>query len=283
MTKFLYLSDTHLGKEPNGFQQQQSYPEKVSEILKALKQEVDRRGDIDFILHGGDMIHTTSDEDILSISKMFDWGLPVYLCLGNHDLTTPDAKERWLALAPQFFKHGLPEYSIETPDCSIHVAPNHWGNEDYYWKECQDARFSEEQMKALSQKCNQRPNLPHFISTHSPVFGLPIQQSGLKEPIHVPDERFTKQMISLVDAHPNLCCVMGAHSHLNMRVSYQGVEFITVSSIIEAPFEYKIFEVTEGNIRMTTCRLGSECAFKYRYNDERSFVQGREEDRGFER
>jgi len=270
-----------MGKEPNGFQQQQSYPEKLSEILGVLKQEVDRRGDIDFILHGGDMIHTTSDEDILATSKLFDWGMPVYLCLGNHDLTTPDAMERWMKLAPQFFKGGLPEYSIESPDCTIHVVPNHWGDETYYWKESQSARFSKDQMKTLSQKLSQRPNLPHFLSTHSPAFGFPVEQSGLKEPIHVPEISFTESITSMAARHPNLRCVMGAHSHLNMRVQHQYVEFITVSSLIEAPFEFKLVEVSEGTIRMTTCRLGPECSFNYRYDDKRSFVQGREEDRGF--
>ncbi len=268
MTKFLYLSDTHFGKEPNGFQQQQSYPERLPEILGALKHEVDRRGDIDFILHGGDMIHTASDADILAISKMFDWEVPVYLCLGNHDLTSPEALERWMELAPQFFKDGLPVYSIETPDFILHVAPNHWGEKDFHWETCQDARFSEAQMAALSLKLNSRPQLPHFLSTHSPVFGIPVVQSGLKEPIHVPVESFTRQILSLAEMHPNLCCVLGAHTHLNMRVEHQGVEFVTVSSIIEAPFEYKIFEVTEGNIRMSTCRLGSGCGFDYRYNEE---------------
>jgi len=50
---------------------------------------------IDFILHGGDMIDSTTEDHIVAATNAFDLAVPVYLCLGNHDLTTPDAAEQY--------------------------------------------------------------------------------------------------------------------------------------------------------------------------------------------
>ena len=68
----------------------------------ALKTYLHGQGDIDFMLHGGDMINTLSEAEIIAAVTAFDWDIPVHLCLGNHDLDAPTAVERWLALAPRF-------------------------------------------------------------------------------------------------------------------------------------------------------------------------------------
>jgi len=88
---------------------------------------------IDFVLHGGDMIDSATDENILAAAELFDLPVPVYLCLGNHDLTVPDALALWVKLAPGFFKDGKPDCTIMTNDCVIHVAPNHWDEIPFFW------------------------------------------------------------------------------------------------------------------------------------------------------
>jgi hypothetical protein len=91
--------------------------------------------------------------------------------------------------------------------------------------------------------------------------------------------RITEQVTGLASVHRNLNCVPGAHSHMNMRVNHDGVDFITVSSLIETPFEAKLFEVTSERIGMTTISLGPALAFDAEYDVDKSFVQGRPVDR----
>jgi predicted MPP superfamily phosphohydrolase len=107
-----------------GYQQQKGYPDKLPAILAALSTYLSAREDIDFVLHGGDMIDVTTDDRIAAAARAFDLSIPVYLCLGNHDLTAPDAVDRWLTLAPQFFPNGSPDYTIASDDCVLHIAPN---------------------------------------------------------------------------------------------------------------------------------------------------------------
>lgn len=127
MTKFIYLSDSHCCDDPQRYQQQQAYTERLPEITAALRGYIDDMKDIDFVLHGSDLIDASSENNIRVGAELFDLTIPVYLCLGNHDLTVPDALGQWLRIAPQFFLGGKAEYSIPTKDCIIHVAPNHWG------------------------------------------------------------------------------------------------------------------------------------------------------------
>lgn len=283
MTRFLYIADTHLGANPMGYQQQPAYPERLHGILAALKDHMASIGGVDFILHGGDMIDAATDDNIRAAVSAFDLGVPVRLCLGNHDLTVPDAVERWLRLAPGFFVDGQPDYTIATNDCVVHVVPNHWCEIPFYWNDKQEAQFSAAQSEALAQGLGAMPHVPHFILTHSPVHGLPVEQTGLAEPHHAPNLSFTAAMTDLVAWHPSTMCVLGAHNHMNMRVTHGGVEFVTASALVETPFEFKRFEVTPHAVTMSTVSLGAAAGIASAYNPARAYVQGRGVDRAFTR
>lgn len=281
MTRFLYIADTHFGADPMGYQQQTGYPEKLLQIASALQQYLSANDGVDFILHGGDMIDCTTDDNIRAAAECFDFAIPTYLCLGNHDLTSPDATVRWLLLAPQLFVGGVPDYTVEMEDCLIHVAPNHWCDHPFYWNGTQDPHLSDVQKDRLSNELERHPDIPHILLTHSPVHGLPCAQTGFREPYHSPGTSFTREIMALVTKHPSIRCVLGAHNHMNMRVHYGGVEFVTVSSLVETPFELKLFEVTPGRIAMSTIGLCSALDFKSEPDPGKSFVQGREADRSF--
>lgn len=283
MTRFLYLADTHVGANPMGFQQQQGYPEKLPEILSALCEYVSVSDGVDFILHGGDMVDSTTADNILAAAKVFDLGVPVYLCLGNHDLTTPDALDLWLKLAPQFFMGGMPNYRVATADCVVHVVPNHWGDVPFYWDKTQHAHLVPAQRERLTREVDVRADVPHLILTHSPVYGLPVAQTGLTDDDHSPDSSFTAEIAAFAAKYANIRCVLGAHNHLNMRVDHGGVEFVTVSSLVETPFEVKLFEVSPQRMAMSTVSLSASLAFDGAYDVAKSFVQGRAIDRSFVR
>ncbi len=277
MTRFIYIADTHLGADPMGYQQQKGYPEKLPEILAALCNQLS----IDFILHGGDMVDSAANENIRAAASAFDLDVPVYLCLGNHDLTVTDAVDRWMELAPAFFKDDSPNYSIPAEDCLIHIVPNHWAEEPYYWEDTQKAYFTSEQLELLSHALNIRPDLPHILLTHSPVYGLPLEQTGMSEPYHSPETSFTMEIAALAAKHANLECMLGAHNHMNMCVNQDETVFVTVSALTETPFECKLFEVSPQRIEMSTIPLQPVLSFEGEYDTSKAYVQGRPADRAF--
>lgn len=281
MTRFLYIADTHLGADPMGYQQQEGFPGRLPEILGTLVERMADLGGVDFVLHGGDMVDSTTDDNILAAGRAFDLPVPVYLCLGNHDLTVPDAVERWMDLAPQFFPDNAPDFTVVTEDCVIHVAPNHWCEHPFYWRDRQEARLSESQVARLARDIALRPGRPHLLVTHSPVYGLPPAQTGLDEPCHSPNASFTAAVEAFLADRAEVACVLGAHNHMNMRVTRGGVEFVTVSSLVETPFELKLFEVTRDSVRMQTVGLRDCLSFGDAYDASRAYVQGRPVDRSF--
>jgi hypothetical protein len=203
------------------------------------------------------------------------------LCLGNYDLTAPDALQQWLQLAPQFFPGPKPEYSIEAEDCIIHVVPNHWDTLPYYWEKQQFAPFREEQLAFLEAALLSNPERPHILSTHAPTFGLPPEQTGLEEHYHSPNEEFTEMLKNLARRYPQLRCILGAHNHLNMHLNYKSTHFVTASAIVETPFEFKLFDITTNAISMQTVTLANPMGAMPEYDFNKTFVQGRAIDRSF--
>lgn len=283
MTKFLYISDTHLGANPMGYQQQQGYPERLPELLETMEEWISATGDIDFLLHGGDMVDAATEVNIQTAADLFHLSIPVYLCLGNHDLTHEKSLDMWLGLAPRLFKNQAPEYTVETDDCVLHVIPNHWEETPYFWGSRQDAQFSADQLTQLKIDVEKRPETAHIISTHSPTIGLPIEQTGFPEPHHSPPESFQTQLMELTAERQQIQSVLGGHNHMNMHLEIDAVNYVTTSSFPETPFDFKLFEITPTAISMSTPSLFDRMGFRGEYDFDRTFVQGREKDRSFTR
>ena len=103
MTKFIYIADSHVGAGDTGYYQQPRYADRLPELVALLDAWIQQDSGIDFVLHGGDMVDAASVENIRAARAMFQLSVPVYLCLGNHDLTGENAFDLWLAEAPAFF------------------------------------------------------------------------------------------------------------------------------------------------------------------------------------
>jgi hypothetical protein len=212
-----------------------------------------------------------------------DLPFPVYLCLGNHDLTTWDAADRWLALAPDLFVGGTTNYTITCDDCLIHVVPNHWCERPLFWDGPPQPHFSAEQLDRLTRELETRTDVPHLLVTHSCVFGLPVEQTGFAQAHHCPTVEFTEEVLALVAEHESIACVLSAHNHMNMRVEVGGVQYVTASSLVETPFDFKLFEVTPEHIKMETISLGTVPGSAAAYDESKAYVQGRPVDRRISR
>lgn len=284
MTRFLFISDTHSGACPAGYVQQRPYHDRLPELLDALSDWIRRDEHIDFVLHGGDIIEQATVGDIESAVRDFALPVPFYLCLGNHDVMAEGAIDLWRDHAPSFFKGPGVEYTVETPDCLIHVVPTQWNTRAYFWdpKNLMDPHFLPSQSRFIEDALEEKRQLPHIICTHSDIIPVPDEQTGLKNVSPRPPSALTADISGLAWRFSHLKCVLSGHSHINMNVRVASTHFVTVSAFSESPFDFKLVEVERNRISMTTVNLFNFISFRADYDFNRSFVQGRPMDRSFE-
>lgn len=283
MAKFVYICDTHLGANPMGYFQQAEYAPQLPHLLTLLSDWIRADNTIDFVLHGGDMIDETCSDSLTRAGELFTLPVPLHLCLGNHDLTEPDALTQWQTALPQFFPNGQAQYSLSPPGCRVHVVPNHWGAQPYYWNREQGPHVpSLHEIEALRGWLSEDPDLPHIVATHAPTRGLPTEQTGFDAPYHASDPAFMNIFDQLTRDFPQLRLILSAHSHLNLHVHDGHVHHVGCSAFVETPFEFKVIEVLPERISMQTISLADQVSWQPAYDFNKSYVQGRPCDRAFE-
>jgi predicted phosphodiesterase len=282
--KIIYLADTHIGGSDNeGYRQQPRYLSRISELMKCLAEWIRKQEDVDFVIHGGDMVESTSLENIKYASELFrKLPCPVYLTLGNHDLTSDDSVDYWLNGAADLFPGNSADFSISRQGVDFHFLTSHWGSKPYFWDpaEKQIPYLLPSQLQKIERY--EASSNPLVLITHSPIFGLPSEQTGLENPLHPPEGAFSEIMLDKTNGLP-VKMVLGAHNHMNMNLELNGVNYVTASAFTETPFEFKVFEITGTRLSMKTVSLASELGFKSDYCHDRKYVQGRPCDRLFER
>lgn len=282
VTRFIYLSDSHLGTTPVGFQQQPAVPEHIEELVSALEEWITNQGDIAFVIHGGDMVNDATVSNIQRASRIFDLSVPVYLCLGNHDLDAPEALNLWLTHAPKFFIGTEPNFIIDHGNLHIAIMPNQWGDSPYYWNHELRPHFAPDQIAWMERQRGDKPgNEIQMLVTHSPVHAISPAQTGFGEPYHSPGSAFASDIARITELSPRLRCIVGAHSHINSCTQSNGMHFITSSAFVEAPFEFKVFNIDQNGISMETHNLAQSVSFTWNYDFNKTFVQGRQCDRTF--
>ncbi len=283
MTEFVVISDTHAGAMSMGYYQQPGYPQSLAAIMEALSKWIDAHSGVEFVLHTGDLVDTVTPATIDLAADLLDrLPVPTYLCLGNHDLTIPTAAALWQRRARQLFgRTGLVDFVIETDDVAICVAPTQWCDQPYYWREGLDAQLTVEQWREIDALLATYNDRPAILATHSSVWGLPPEQTGLATDIHGANERFCHDMAALAGRHPNLMAVFGGHTHMNMHREIGGVHYVAASSLAETPFEFKHVRVDREWLNVSTHSLADELALPVKYDSTRTYVQGRGVDRGF--
>ena len=280
--KFVYISDTHMGcREGVGYQMQCRYGGSYTqELFGVLADWVRQEGGVDFIVHGGDAVDEATPENLGLAKTLFAlMPCPVYLSLGNHDLTAIGAREKWLEAAPELFPNGKTEASFVWGGVRFDLLTSHWGRRPYFWDpaEPQIPWFSEEQLDVL---CSEPLSTPRVIISHAPPCGVPPEQTGLEKPIHCPDGNFG-QVVETLCAKYTPVLWLGAHNHMNLLSTVGGTHRVTVSALTEVPFEFKLFEIGAEPVSMKTVSLRDRISFPVRYDFAKRYVQGREIDREF--
>jgi DNA repair exonuclease SbcCD nuclease subunit len=267
----------------SGYNQQPRYADRISELVQLLDAWIAAQDPpIDFVLHGGDMIDATNPRNIRRAKQAFSLTVPVYLCLGNHDLTTPDALDLWLSLAPEFFCDAQPVYTLANGSWMLHIVPNQWCETPFYWRDVQRPHLLPDHWAHLASALFAYPDRQHLLCTHAEVLAVPADQVGRSQPYHPPLAGYATEVRDLATRHSHLRGVLSGHSHVNTHGMAAQAHAITGSAFSETPFEFKDVVVGHEHFTMRTVPLLPAASFKADYNWDRTFVQGRHCDRGFE-
>lgn len=275
--KFVFITDTHLGSDGTGFHQQPTHPQMLGEILAALDGWIAGRGDIDFVLHGGDVVDRGTATNIEQAAQAFRLCVPVYVALGNHDLTEPDSLETWLQTAPHFFD-GQGDFTLSRQAAAIHLAVCQWGDQPYLWNKRLDAHLLAAQQDRLLQAIANQSQRRHVLCMHSPVLGIPVEQSGQEASLHAPPEPFERWALDLACKGPIALC-LGGHSHANTCCLRDGTCFVTASSLIETPFEFKLVSIDADWLEVETVSLAPLLGQTCQIDQAKAYVLGRACDR----
>lgn len=289
MTSFVIITDTHLdgsGAEPVGYHQQPRYTRLLPALLAALEGWMAEEGDVEFVIHLGDIVDEATPEALRAVREAYALSVPVYLCLGNHDVSTPaatpGAADLWLEAAPGLFFGGALTTTIDRADCAIHIVPPQWCDTPYFWHEEQRPHFLPEQLAYLEAALVRSPDLPHVLCAHADVLPAPPDQTGFATPYHPPPGAWTGEVLDFVERYGRLRLILGGHNHINTHQVRRQAHIVTGSAFVETPFEFKHLRITREGMAMTTIPLLPRIPAKPDYNWDKTFVQGRSRDRAFE-
>jgi len=279
--KFIFITDTHYGGPDNqGYRQQPRYNCHAEELLDKLSAFIRQEG-VSFVVHGGDLADWGNRDNMrLAGQLMKRLPCPVYLSLGNHDLTEDDSVAAWLEETPQLFPDGAIDYTIIEDGLRIDALCANWGPRPAFWniKEPQLAWFTEEQKSRLFDGPQ---DLPRIIVSHAPPCGLPPAQTGLDHDLHAPHEPFQQYVRETCDALKPLAW-LGGHNHMTIRRPLGGTQLVTAPAFSESPFEAKLFEFnSDGVLSMKTVTFIDTVDFHACYDFNKTHVQGRACDRSF--
>ena len=284
MTRFVYLTDTHIGATNTaGYRQQPRYADQLPVLLACLDDWIRAQEEpVAFMLHGGDMVETASPVLVQAAAATFRLSVPVYLSLGNHDLTTRSALDLWLQEAPEFFPEGDPAFTLSGEGWHLHVVPSHWCDIPYFWEDTQQPRILPEHLARLEVALAAETRATHLLCTHAEIVGVPPEQTGFDMPYHAPPPGLRDEVRDLIARYPQIKGVLGGHSHINTHGLVAQAHAVTASAFTETPFEFKLVEVTRDQLRMQTVSLLSAAGFGTDYRWDKTFVQGRPCDRAFD-
>ena len=278
--KFIIVADIHFGSlNKQGFSMQTKYTEQAPEILRALGEAAVEQG-AEFIIHAGDMVtYGTAEEISTAAACCGSLPVPFYTVLGNHDCILENFEELWLTHGAGFFPEGTLGTTFICGGLRFDLLTNRWGENSPLYEQDKGFFTRLEQPEFERLRAGDQ-TLPRVIVFHSQIRPAYPRQTGKAGDIHAPSNGFEHVGDEIIrEFHPLL--IAGGHNHINVLEKLDSTYAMTVSSLSEAPFEYKLLEYTDGKLSMQTCSLGDRVPFPFEYDPEKKFVQGDPCDRTF--
>ncbi|WP_432797210.1 metallophosphoesterase family protein [Poriferisphaera sp. WC338] len=280
MQRILYLTDTHLGaSNTDGYFMQPRCLKHWRALLSTLKQFL-QENSVDLILHGGDLIDTALSDTInRAADDMRSLGVPVQLCLGNHDLDHLEAINNWLKFAPDLFPQKHHTGAIRGKHAHIFILAHHYGstNPPHHW----NLTFENAQIPVIDP--TQRASLelflaasdkPVILATHCPVTDVPPHQLPGPNPFHPPDPQYASYLLSLADQSAKLPLILTAHNHVNACVPFPRTTALSTAAFTEAPCSARLITIDAQTITIERISFAQKIDLNIQLDPDNAWVCG---------
>ncbi|HAI10685.1 MAG TPA: hypothetical protein DCM28_03215, partial [Phycisphaerales bacterium] len=233
MTTFCYLTDTHFGYTVNeGYSMQPRHPEPVDKVLAGFREWLSENP-VDFVLHGGDLVEHGNAKLIKTFAEKFtSLPIPAYLCLGNHDLDSPESFELWQQHHMGLLPGDNPNFHVECEDVNLYVIAVSYAGapQPYFWETAHIPVISDQQKQDLEHYLAASTK-PVILCTHVQVNAIPSSQTGLCGEVGEPDSKYQRYLIDLARRFPTLHLIMTGHNHVNTLARFGNLITMTTNAL----------------------------------------------------
>ena len=306
--RFVVLSDTHFFAPGNGKDGKWWYRtlHSRSEQIAAAIIDTIVPFQPEFVIHCGDFTGLCDMDNFEHGRNVMDnLGCPWYVVPGNHDTWYPGVRE---AISSP--------YDLEPQRCYYHRLVNgihflfldtcHWaaqdGQVDPYLSRDPDDKgqnkdlcVHQEQLDWLKEQLNSCPDKKAILVTHVPLRfrdfypvkrywnGEPVAGEKLDLSIVIDPLVNIEQLHKIIDTSPNIVGVFSGHWHINDITLKDGIFSCLTSSLREWPFEFRLVEVRDGRLSISTHGLNDPDLRKNSYieESEHDWIAGETESREF--
>lgn len=276
MSRIAYITDTHIGCNENGFQQQPRYIAGFEVLAERLRQWL-KRERIELLVHGGDVVDQGTQSQVkMGAQFLASLEVPCAVSLGNHDLSEHGSLALWKRFAPKEIGNVEETWRVSLEACDVFLLSHHWRAEhDFYWaaKEPQLPRIDTLQEEHLIASM-QASGRPAILASHAPANAVPPEQTGLEKPYHEPNEQYLETLRRIAVACPNLRLILGGHNHAHSVFDHGAFISCTTSAFTEHPGQLRLLEITGDKISVDTIPLAAAAGLSEELIPEKKWALG---------
>jgi len=307
--RFVVISDTHFfapGKGVDGSWWNRGLGSQSERIAESMVRSV-RALAPDLVIHCGDFTaDSTLDSYERGVAAMEEIGCPWYGVLGNHDAWSPGVRG---AFRSRFSAEGGGcYYSVRASNVRfIFLDSCFWATTDgsvvpYRHSdsdtdaEIEGLSFSRDQLQWLADQLNGNSEETVILVSHAPLdhkerYRMSTLPKG-KRPneewltcseFGLPDAHLAAELRDIIGKHARVKMALAGHWHLNDVMLSRNTAYCLTSSLREYPFEFRLVEVSETAISVSTHGLDDEGLNEESYLSDwgNDWVRGTEADRRF--
>lgn len=238
--KFIQITDSHFSV--SGVEYSQRDVENSKSVLEKTIKDINSVSGVDFVVFTGDNIDQADEADLkrfLTIANRLKY--PYYVVIGNHEVFKSQdlTKKEYMKIVRKYSKNCRPDgpnYVFEKKgfvflvvDGAKEVIP---GPAGYY---------KQDTLKWLDKKLTKYKGSKVIIFQH-----FPIEEPYYNRTHATYNKEDYKNVLK---KHKNVIAIVSGHYHANGEKMVDSVYHVSTPSLLEAPHNYKIIEVSGNSKR----------------------------------
>ncbi len=249
---FALFADTHLGAgRPEWMNVKMDEPA-ISELGASLRQL--HAESVAFALIAGDMTDVGRSSEIESLAHAIrSADLPVYGCIGNHEVFSAGSRETLMKVIPNLFPDNQTQYVLNKPPLRFLVMDGAWWHDrednvlDVY-DSAKAVRMKPRpaDIEWLRQRLAEDVHTPTLLIWHFPFCnrgGASTCGYQLGKP-----QVWNAEVLSIIEAAPNVVATLNGHMHYTSVDEHNGIICLQNAAYAEWPHLYRVLRVYSDRI-----------------------------------